>query len=224
MCREGQLVTTRDGDVVCDACGAAEAVVGALGGSEKPGADESPPASPREPSRSEVRMGRLLEGAASALGLAEAAVHEARLLLADRGLLRGRKSEIIVAGALYYAAASAGAPRTVDDALGWHPDLRTRRAALVRMVRAIHRRRGVGRIPRAPDYVDALAQRVGLDGADLRAAREYAERHRDSGRSPIVVAAAALVEAGGASTREAARAAGITTVGIQVCIKALAAA
>eukprot|EP00741_Cyanophora_paradoxa_P018419 tig00021046_g17783.t1 len=167
MCREGQLVTTRDGERGVRCLRRGRGGRRDPGGSEKPGADESPPASPREPSRSEVRMGRLLEGAASAAGPRRGAVHEARLLLADRGLLRGRKSEIIVAGALYYAAASAGAPRTVDDALGWHPDLRTRRAALVRM-------------------------RVGLDGRTC-GRRGYAERHRGLGKEPIVVAAAALV-------------------------------
>eukprot|EP00741_Cyanophora_paradoxa_P004063 tig00000760_g3947.t1 len=205
MCREGQLVTTRDG--TC----------------EKPGADESPPASPREPSRSEVRMGRLLEGAASALGLAEAAVHEARLLLADRGLLRAGRARLSSP-----ARSTTRRPRPAPRA----PST-TRSAGTPTCAHAARRSSGwsarstaaaaSGASPRARLRRRARPAR-GLDGADLRAAREYAERHRDSGRSPIVVAAAALVEAGGASTREAARAAGITTVGIQVCIKAFAAA
>eukprot|EP00741_Cyanophora_paradoxa_P001988 tig00000540_g1927.t1 len=203
MCRDGRLVATRDGDM----------------------AGEAAPASPRGGPRPThmARVERLLESAALELGLADAAVDEARRLLADRTLRVGRKNEISVTGALYWAAAAAGAPRTVEEALGWHPALRTRRAALVRMVRAIHRRRGVGRVPRAPDYVDTLAHRVGLGGAGARAAREYAERHRDSGRSPIVIAAAALVVEGGASVLDAARAAGITAAGVKQCIKALAA-
>eukprot|EP00741_Cyanophora_paradoxa_P013528 tig00000179_g13061.t1 len=116
-------------------------------------------------------------------------------------------------------------PRTVAEATDWAPGLVNRRSAFLLMVRKIAGWHGgsVRYVPKPLDYIDRLAARIGLSGKEREAARERARAlaAAGSGRSPVVLAAAAICAATGLPHDAVAGAAGITACGVRKGMAAL---
>jgi transcription initiation factor TFIIIB Brf1 subunit/transcription initiation factor TFIIB len=152
-------------------------------------------------------------------GLPQRAVEEAEALVKRYfDLVAGFPPEVVAV--LWTAAKAAGVPRPLEDFL------RCSRAEERRVRRVAWRLKEVmklGRRPSIEDYVKALAARVGLPAAVVKAAVELLERNRRVlfGKNPWVSAAAlwlaslerlgllkALAEAAGTTTASIRKAAG----------------
>ena len=146
----------------------------------------------------------------------------------DRGLVRGRSMESVIAALLYTVCREMGTPRTLEEiseASG------VERREIGRTYRYIARELNMRILPAMPvDYVPRFASMLGLsDTVQARAIRflEEAKKHEaTSGKGPTGVAAAALYIAavlGGEkrTQREIADAIGVTEVTIRNRFKEL---
>jgi transcription initiation factor TFIIB len=146
----------------------------------------------------------------------------------DRGLVRGRSMESVIAALLYTVCREMGTPRTLEEiseASG------VERREIGRTYRYIARELNMRILPAMPvDYVPRFASMLGLsDKVQARAIRflEQAKKHEaTSGKGPTGVAAAALyiaavLEGEKRTQREIADAIGVTEVTIRNRFKEL---
>jgi len=138
-----------------------------------------------------VKIGAELKRVRECAGLPQGVVEEAESLVKRFfEVVAGFPPEVVAVAVLWTAAKAAGVPRPLEDFL------RCSRAEERRVRRVAWRLKEVMRLGRRPieDYVKALAARVNLPAAVVKAAVELLERNRRllSGKNPWVSAAAAL--------------------------------
>ncbi|MCD6464663.1 transcription initiation factor IIB [Candidatus Woesearchaeota archaeon] len=143
-------------------------------------------------------------------------------LAAQKGLVRGRSMESVVAGALYAACRRHDVPRTLDEIA---EASRIDKKEIGRTYRFITRELGITILPSNPvDYIARFASTLGLKPETQSKAIEIIEKAQKieltSGRGPTGIAAAALYVAalinGEKKTqREVADVAGVTEVTIR---------
>ncbi len=166
-----------------------------------------------------------LQRLVSYLGLSQA-IHEKVAKLyekaVDKGLVRGRSTEAIIAALLYAVCREEGAPRTLDEiskasGIG--------RREIGKTYRYISRKLGIKILPaKAQDYVPRFGSLLGLsEKVQVRAVKileEAGKYDATSGKGPIGVATAALyiaavLEGEKKTQREVADAIGVTEVTIR---------
>lgn len=166
-----------------------------------------------------------LRRAASVLHLPQRVVEEASRIYrkaAERGLVRGRSIESVVAGAVYAACRLNSIPRTLDEiATAFHQDKKD----IGKTYRFIARELGIKILPTSPvDYVYRFANEMGLTqkvvSRAIKIIKEANKREITSGKGPMGIAAAALyiaalLEGEKKTQREVADVAGVTEVTIR---------
>ncbi|HLD33221.1 MAG TPA: transcription initiation factor IIB [Candidatus Nanoarchaeia archaeon] len=143
-------------------------------------------------------------------------------LAVQRGLVRGRSMESVVAGALYAACRRHEVPRTLDEmseASG------IEKKEIGRTYRFVTRELSINILPSNPaDYIPRFASALGLSAETQSRAVEILEQARQSeltsGRGPTGIAAAALyvsslIHGEKRTQREVADVAGVTEVTIR---------
>jgi len=143
-------------------------------------------------------------------------------LAVQKGLVRGRSMESVVAGALYAACRRHDVPRTLDE-LGEASNIEKKEIG--RTYRFITRELGIKILPSNPaDYIPRFASSLKLTAETQSRAVEIIESAQDveltSGRGPTGIAAAALYVAAlingeKRTQREVADVAGVTEVTIR---------
>ncbi len=143
-------------------------------------------------------------------------------MAAERGLVRGRSMESVVAGALYAACRIHGVPRTLDEIAEAFP---LDKKEIGKTYRFICRELNIRILPTLPtDYVYRFSSELGLSSKTIAKAveliKEAQRKEITSGKGPMGIAAAALYVAtllcGEKRTqREVADVAGVTEVTIR---------
>ncbi|MBR9683518.1 transcription initiation factor IIB [Candidatus Woesearchaeota archaeon] len=143
-------------------------------------------------------------------------------LAVQKGLVRGRSMESVVAGALYAACRRHEVPRTLDE-MGEASGIEKKEIG--RTYRFITRELEINILPSNPaDYISRFASALNLSADTQTRAVEILEQARDieltSGRGPTGIAAAALyvsslIHAEKRTQREVADVAGVTEVTIR---------
>jgi len=143
-------------------------------------------------------------------------------LAVQRGLVRGRSMESVVAGSLYAACRRHDVPRTLDE-LGEASGIEKKEIG--RTYRFITRELGITILPSNPaDYIARFASSLRLDAETQSRAIEILEKAQTaeltSGRGPTGIAAAALyvsalIHGKKRTQREVADVAGVTEVTIR---------
>ncbi|MEM1988643.1 MAG: transcription initiation factor IIB [Candidatus Woesearchaeota archaeon] len=166
-----------------------------------------------------------LRRVSSTLNLPQSVEEEAAriyTLAVQKGLVRGRSMESVVAGAVYAACRRNEVPRTlneISDAIGID------KKEIGRTYRFVTRELGINILPSNPvDYIDRFASALKLSPKIRVQAVEILEKAKDleltSGRGPTGIAAAALYVAAlmnneKRTQREVAEIAGVTEVTIR---------
>ena len=140
----------------------------------------------------------------------------------EKGLIRGRSIEGVVAAAIYAACRKCRVPRTLDEIA---EASRVDRKEIGRTYRFLARELGIKLTPTNPiDYVPRFASELGLPGEveskAIQILQKAAEKGLTSGRGPTGVAAAAIYIASvllgcRRTQREVAEVAGVTEVTIR---------
>jgi len=140
----------------------------------------------------------------------------------EKGLIRGRSIEGVVAAAIYAACRRCRVPRTLDEIA---EASRVDRKEIGRTYRFLARELGIKLTPTNPiDYVPRFASELGLPGEveskAIQILQQAAEKGLTSGRGPTGVAAAAIYIASvllgcRRTQREVAEVAGVTEVTIR---------
>ncbi|CAB3287546.1 Transcription initiation factor IIB [Methanocaldococcus lauensis] len=140
----------------------------------------------------------------------------------EKGLIRGRSIEGVVAAAIYAACRRCRVPRTLDEIA---EASRVDRKEIGRTYRFLARELGIKLTPTNPiDYVPRFASELGLPGEveskAIQILQKAAEKGLTSGRGPTGVAAAAIYIASvllgcRRTQREVAEVAGVTEVTIR---------
>ena len=140
----------------------------------------------------------------------------------EKGLIRGRSIEGVVAAAIYAACRRCRVPRTLDEIA---EASRVDRKEIGRTYRFLARELGIKLTPTNPiDYVPRFASELGLPGEveskAIQILQQAAEKGLTSGRGPTGVAAAAIYIASvllgcRKTQREVAEVAGVTEVTIR---------
>lgn len=173
-----------------------------------------------------------LERIASLLGLPRTVKEEAAIIYrkaVDKGLVRGRSIESVVAAAIYAACRRLRIPRTLDEIAQY---TKADRKEVARCYRLILRELRV-RVPIADpaDHVPRIASLLGLSGATIRTAieilRKACEKGITAGKDPAGLAAAAIYIAAllndeRRTQKEIAQIAGVTEVTVRNRYKELA--
>ncbi len=173
-----------------------------------------------------------LERISSLLGLPRSIKEEAALIYrkaVEKGLVRGRSIESIVAAAVYAACRRLKVPRTLDEIAIY---TKADRKEVARCYRLLLRELGV-RVPIADpiDHVPRIAALLGLSGATMKTAIEILRKARDkgitAGKDPAGLAAAAIYIAAllndeRRTQKEIAQVAGVTEVTVRNRYKELA--
>ncbi len=143
-------------------------------------------------------------------------------LAVQKGLVRGRSMESVVAGALYAACRRHEVPRTLDE-MGEASGIEKKEIG--RTYRFVTRELGINILPSNPaDYIPRFASALNLTADSQTKSVEILEMARDieltSGRGPTGIAAAALYVASlihgeKRTQREVADVAGVTEVTIR---------
>ncbi|MFH1682532.1 MAG: transcription initiation factor IIB, partial [Candidatus Woesearchaeota archaeon] len=143
-------------------------------------------------------------------------------LAVQKGLVRGRSMESVVAGALYAACRRHEVPRTLDE-MGEASGIEKKEIG--RTYRFVTRELGINILPSNPaDYIPRFASALNLSADTQTRAMEILEQARDieltSGRGPTGIAAAALyvgslIHGEKRTQREVADVAGVTEVTIR---------
>jgi len=143
-------------------------------------------------------------------------------LAVQKGLVRGRSMESVVAGALYAACRRHEVPRTLDE-MGEASGIEKKEIG--RTYRFVTRELGINILPSNPaDYIPRFASALNLSADTQTRAIEILELARDieltSGRGPTGIAAAALyvsslIHGEKRTQREVADVAGVTEVTIR---------
>ncbi len=143
-------------------------------------------------------------------------------MAAEKGLVRGRSMESVVAGALYAACRRHGAPRTLDEISQAFP---LDKKEIGKTYRFICRQLKIRILPTSPvDYVYRFASELELSPMATSKATEILRKAKEkeivSGKGPMGIAAAALYVAALLSDerktqREVADVAGVTEVTIR---------
>jgi len=143
-------------------------------------------------------------------------------LAVQKGLVRGRSMESVVAGALYAACRRHEVPRTLDE-MGEASGIEKKEIG--RTYRFVTRELGINILPSNPaDYIPRFASALNLSADSQTKSVEILEMARDieltSGRGPTGIAAAALYVASlihgeKRTQREVADVAGVTEVTIR---------
>ncbi|WP_456471506.1 transcription initiation factor IIB [Methanocaldococcus sp.] len=166
-----------------------------------------------------------LDRIASKLGLPKHVKENAALLYREavnKGLIRGRSIEGVVAATIYAACRRCRVPRTLDEIAEVS---RVDRKEIGRTYRFLARELGIKLTPTNPiDYVPRFATELGLPGEveskAIQILKKAAEKGLTSGRGPTGVAAAAVYIASvllghRRTQREVAEVAGVTEVTIR---------
>ncbi len=173
-----------------------------------------------------------LERIASQLGLSKAVKEEAAMIYrkaVERGLVRGRSIESVIAAAIYAACRRLKVPRTLDEIAAY---TKAGRKEVARCYRLLLKELGV-RVPIADpiDYVPRIGALLGLSGSVMKRAaeilRKAKERGITAGKDPAGLAAAAiyiaaLLEDERRTQKEIAQVAGVTEVTVRNRYKELA--
>ncbi len=140
----------------------------------------------------------------------------------DKGLVRGRSMESVIAGILYTVARNQGTPRTLDEI---HKESGVDKREIGRTYRYVARELDLRILPARPqDHIPRFAGKLDLSGEVQAKARKIIQKARDenmlSGKGPTGIAAAALYIAAvlkGArrTQREVADIVGVTEVTIR---------
>ncbi|MBT4651156.1 transcription initiation factor IIB [Candidatus Woesearchaeota archaeon] len=140
----------------------------------------------------------------------------------QKGLVRGRSMESVVAGALYAACRRHEVPRTLDE-MGEASGIEKKEIG--RTYRFVTRELGINILPSNPaDYIPRFASALNLSAETQSRSVEILEQARDieltSGRGPTGIAAAALyvsslIHGEKRTQREVADVAGVTEVTIR---------
>lgn len=140
----------------------------------------------------------------------------------EKGLVRGRSMESVVAAAVYIACRKYGVPRTLDE-IADSSGLKKREIG--RTYRFVTRELAIKMVPTRPEeYVPRFASALGLSGEiqskSIDILKEASDMELVSGRGPTGVAAAAIYIAATISgerrtQREVAEVAGVTEVTIR---------
>lgn len=173
-----------------------------------------------------------IERISSALGLPKSVKESAAVIyrkVVDKGLVRGRSIESVVAATLYTACRQAGVPRTLNEIALYS---KVSRKEIGRTYRFITRELGMKLMPTSPaDYVPRFCAALKLNGSVQKRAIEIIKKAEEmellSGRSPTGVAAAAvyiatLLEGEKRTQKEVARATGVTEVTLRNRYKEIA--
>ena len=112
----------------------------------------------------------------------------------DKGLVRGRSIESVIAAALYLACRIRKIPRTLDEIEEYS---RVSRKEIARCYRLLLRELGIKVVASDPvDFVPRIAHQLGLSGAVVRTAIEILNKARETGvlggKDPIGLTAAAI--------------------------------
>ncbi len=166
-----------------------------------------------------------LKRISSLLDISTVATEEAGMIYrraAEKGLVRGRSMESVVAGAIYAACRRYGIPRTLDEISNAFP---LDKKEIGKTYRFICRQLGVRILPTSPqDYVQRFASELNLKPKSVSKSMEIikkaVEMEITSGKGPTGIAAAALYVAALLSgekktQREVADVAGVTEVTIR---------
>ena len=140
----------------------------------------------------------------------------------EKGLVRGRSIESVIAAAVYLACRIRKLPRTLDEIQDY---TKVKRKDIARCYRMLVRELGL-RVTtlEASDFVPRIAHTLGLPGTVVRAAIDILNKAREAGvlggKDPLGSAAAAIYLASlqlgvDVSQREIASAAGVTEVTIR---------
>ncbi len=166
-----------------------------------------------------------LKRSSSFLNMPRIAEEEASMIYrkaAEKGLVRGRSMESVVAGALYAACRRHAVPRTLDEiSSAFHLD----KKEIGKTYRFISRQIGIRILPTSPlDYVFRFSSELNLSSKttskSVEILKKAIEHEITSGKGPMGIAAAALYVAallcGEKKTqREVADVAGVTEVTIR---------
>lgn len=166
-----------------------------------------------------------LERLAETLGLPKTVKEEAALIYrraVEKGLIRGRSIESVVAAAIYIACRKYKIPRSLDEISEF---TKAGRKDVARCYRLLLRDLGI-RIPMSDpaDYVPRIANVLGLSGDAIKSAIEILRKARDAGvtagKDPAGLAAAAVYIAAQLhderrTQKEVANVAGVTEVTVR---------
>jgi len=166
-----------------------------------------------------------LRRVASFLSIPKIAEEEAARIYrmaAERGLVRGRSMESVVAGALYAACRRHGVPRTLDEISQAFP---LDKKEIGKTYRFICRELKIRILPTSPtDYIHRFSGELKLSPKTVSRAidilKEASKKEITSGKGPVGMAAAslyvaALLEGERRTQREVADVAGVTEVTIR---------
>lgn len=173
-----------------------------------------------------------LERLSNLLSLPRAVKEEAAVIYrraVERGLVRGRSIESVVAAAIYAACRRLRAPRTLDEIAEF---TKGSRKEIARCYRLLLKELQV-RVPLADpiDYVPRIGSLLGLSGRVMKRAAEIIQRSKErgitAGKDPAGLAAAAiyiaaLLEDERRTQKEIAQVAGVTEVTVRNRYKELA--
>jgi Transcription initiation factor TFIIIB, Brf1 subunit/Transcription initiation factor TFIIB len=163
-------------------------------------------------------IGAELRRVRECVGLPQSVAEEAESLVKRYfDIVAGFPPEVVAVAVLWTAAKAAGAPRPLEDFLKCSKASERRVRKVAWRLKEVMK---LGRRPSIEDYVKALAARVNLPAAVVKAAVELLERNRRVlfGKNPWVSAAAALWLASLKKLgllKALAEAAGTTTVSIR---------
>jgi transcription initiation factor TFIIB len=143
-------------------------------------------------------------------------------MAAERGLVRGRSMESVVAGALYAACRRQGFPRTLDEISNAFP---LDKKEIGKTYRFVCRELGIRILPTSPtDYINRFASELKLSPSTVSKSIEIlqkaSQKEITSGKGPMGIAAASLYVASlltgeKRTQREVAEVAGVTEVTIR---------
>ena len=146
----------------------------------------------------------------------------------EKGLVRGRSIESVIAAAVYLACRLRKLPRTLDEIEEYS---RVNRKEIARCYRLLLRELGIKVTTTDPgDFVPRIAHALGLSGAVVRTAVEILNKARDAGllggKDPVGIAAAAVYLAceklgEERSQKEIANVAGVTEVTVRNRVREL---
>ncbi len=173
-----------------------------------------------------------LERIADLLSLPKSAREEAAVIYrkaVEKGLVRGRSIESVVAAAIYAACRILKIPRTLDEVAEY---TKAGRKEIARCYRLLLKELGVG-VPIADpiDYISKIGSQLGLPGKVMKRAAEILQEAKKkgitAGKDPSGLAAAAiyiaaLIEDERRTQKEIAQVAGVTEVTVRNRYKELA--
>jgi transcription initiation factor TFIIB len=146
----------------------------------------------------------------------------------EKGLVRGRSIESVIAAAVYLACRLRKLPRTLDEIEEYS---RVNRKEIARCYRLLLRELSIKVTTTDPgDFVPRIAHALGLSGAVVRTAVEILNKARDAGllggKDPVGIAAAAVYLAceklgEERSQKEIANVAGVTEVTVRNRVREL---